>query len=907
MLVKIIFLLFAAAVFIAPAHAEPYVFDNAKMLKDTGPLEKEIGEFVNKHSIFIVVETDSFEEERGLVVENSFARHDLYTKGRPSFNMVLLFNVAKKELYYRVSKGCELEEQEITEALGKPEITGATDYDKMLLEAVKSLEAAVEKKLANYVCKVPEKRACKPDVEKPEIKKRVMKYTYKGKIKPTAVVLHYIDFPGVEDAVKVLEGYGFSVQLMVEKDGTIYQLTENLDDMSEGTQCANAYSISVEIVGNEQSLLENQVQYSSVLKLVKWLSKEYDIDLSKSVAKRPQKGLLGHSEVAALCAGSDKKSDPGDAYMQLVRAEACMPPNRAGAGIVIDLTQGLSAADIASIEAPILEDKRWKSRRPSIFLIALNNQLDSLYPEALKYAEDADADCVVVAETGQNYISFSRKDCALSDAEFSRVLSKRQKEISEGANPGKQAAAMKDVAFDVAEGIYLVSKHNEELKKAGEENLIAILSSFFTDVGSSIYGTIFPVSLAAGENKYASQAEKVMERAAKFPIYNPFTLEIFEGAKSKFSPTPNEVFSRGRWSADSGSLGDRLLRWHEVLNPKLMSPSVRFFGFSQPSNLQSADFAIDIPAGLFCRIEITNRPTDFQLSGSSEKETNSKIVFCGSAKKITVGPEGDCFNRGADTCEIVVTEGIVFKNRYELVFSIDYDYYNSKTSISPNADKIASRFIQAIYKGVDAANKNKFSVKITPEELYTISVGEGMVRYLREAYFFGNSYISGFDDLGVDTIGNRIDYLKKSNFIRNDFALDVVKRRNEKNEEVLSAYFIDIDDAMEAAAAMVALSKSQFLQDAANLGIDVKTLTRRQMNFWTYFYFNCGEGCGYKQLRKFVSSGRLDDEGYINARPGEIIMNGRNARHNSVIRAVVMEFMYDSGMLALEKPRGDVA
>lgn len=896
-----VFFAVVALLFIVTAsRAEFYVKDNADILKNPQQIENEIADLVNKDVVVIIVETENFAEERPRVVYDKFLKHGLDKKGKPSFNMVLVLNVGANELYYRVSKGCELQEEEISVALNNANIRNAyssKDYDKTILEAVKNLKSLIRKKLENRYCPLRKSPICKLEAEEPAIVKRTMNYKYMGRIKPAAIVLHYTDFPDVSSAVARLEEQGLSTQLMIDRDGTVYQLTENIDDMAQGTKCANAYTISIEIVGNEKSLLENKAQYNSVVETVKWLAKKYDIDLAKKVASRPQKGLLGHSEVAALCPGAEKKVDPGENYMKLVRGEVC-PVSKSGTqlasteprGVVIDLAQKLSGEDTARIESSVLDDERWKEEPPNMFLMTKDSSVsEDLYSKAFEYAEDSDAECIIVADINGNSVSFSRQDCTLSEGEFQDVLLSNKKDIASNAEAGNSAEAMKIVASKVAEEIYTLSKENEEQKLAEEESLVSILSGFFNGLGSSIYGIFVPASTNPSKN-YEQQAKLVMQRAAQFPPDDPRTIALFESAKRRYSPTQQNIFDAG--------LQKRLVNWHTVLRPEMISfklyPGESPIEISE-ENLMKQDFTISIPKGTFCRIIITNYPSEYEF-GYDSPIILERNVECSKSITIKIGIDGDCFIRGTNTCEIVILEGFIDVKQQEHIFSIDYEY---KITDMNNANKIAKDFIKSMYIGLDISNRNSFNVKINPEEIYAISMGEGIVVHLRTLYVSKRTVLYGYTT-GLDTIGDRIDYLKQKRFIREDFDLEKSSVINEKGEVVTDARFNNIHDVMEATAAMVALSKAQFLQDAANLGINIKTLSRRQVNFWTYYYFNCGERCGFKQLRKFAVNGKLQDESFINAKPGEQIENGRNARHNSIIRAVMMEFIYDTGIFSQE-------
>lgn len=894
-------IVFATFVIMAHAANAEYVFDNAGVLRDASALELELSDLANKDRVIIIAETENLDEEKGYVINERFKKYGLDKKGRPEFNMVLVLDPKNSNLHYRVSKGCELREEELTAALNKPNISTAYsegDYDKALLEAVRNLKSLIQKKMSEIICEI-RRPICLLNDEEIQVEKLPFQYKYRGKIKPAAIVLHHIDFPTLGEAVRSLEDQDLSVQLIIDKDGKTYQLMENLDEMSAGAKCANSDSISVEILGDEKSLLENNVQYKSVVKTVKWLAKKYSIDLSKQEAKRPQSGLLAHSEVAALCPNAPHKADPGRQYMQMVRTDAC---NRGqsvaeSANFVIDLTQKLSQEDISKIEYPVLNDPRWRNNAPNIFLIYRENFADELSNEAIDYAELSEPDCIIVANKADSGLQFSSLDCTLSDSEFQTLIDSDRGKIDKSVQEGKFSDALSVVVSDTAESIYALQKMNEEKKKSTEKDLITSINQFFNEIGSQIQGFIIPVST----DPYKQLSDKVMQRAIQYKLGNSNTHTLFEGAKREFSLTPESIFN-------ADSLEPRLLNWHTVLNPEIgTSINSRMFYYpSEPpednpfiENLKTSSFKIPIPNGLFCRVEIVN----FRGFGLKEKLSGfvgeNRIVKCGSEYEIKVGENGDCYTNSPGSCGIKVREGIIRTNYKEYIFSIYYQTEKEIAGMERNKE-IARNFIKSIYNGVDSANKNKFGTKITPEELYTISVGEGMVFYLINSY---NNHtataVSGCEHLGIDTIKSQLNYLKENNFIKNDFSLRPEKCKHDKTGELRnSSTFSNMKDALEAAGAVVALAKTQSLQDAQNLGVDIKTLTRKQVNFWTYYYFNCGKECGFSFLRKYVSNGQLRDDSFINAKPGEIVFNGQNARYNAIIRAVMMEFIYDTGIFS---------
>ena len=117
------------------------------------------------------------------------------------------------------------------------------------------------------------------------------------KFRPSMVVMHYTVTP---DAESVWNGFArgcnmdagdfgsiwghASVQLMVDKDGTVYQLMP-LDRRCTGAYGVNHVALSIEMIAlNEADLLSRPRQVWASLRLVKWLLARYQIPLDKVIS-----------------------------------------------------------------------------------------------------------------------------------------------------------------------------------------------------------------------------------------------------------------------------------------------------------------------------------------------------------------------------------------------------------------------------------------------------------------------------------------------------------------------------------------------------------------------------------------------------------------------------------------------
>jgi hypothetical protein len=112
--------------------------------------------------------------------------------------------------------------------------------------------------------------------------------------------------------------------------------------------------------------------------------------------------------------------------------------------------------------------------------------------------------------------------------------------------------------------------------------------------------------------------------------------------------------------------------------------------------------------------------------------------------------------------------------------------------------------------------------------------------------------VPGFQYLGLDTFGTRVEGLRRQGLLPESFKegvdYTVSSARNEKGEIVQSADFANLQAGLTAMTAMVADERRRFLNDvSAVLGPNVKP-TEDQTNFFTYLYFNTGSGGGRRLL-----------------------------------------------------------
>lgn len=174
----------------------------------------------------------------------------------------------------------------------------------------------------------------------------VKRITYTGRtITPTAIVLHWTGgSQTVDETIAALASNnacgtgGCSVQLTIDAQGTIWQLTDPINTLTAHAAGINDKSIGIEISSAgpsveaaEASILGNQTQKQSVINAVVSLMNQFNIQLDPDIEGK--KGLLGHYETdAASYGGQNGKSDPGRIYMAEIRAavEAALASGEAG-------------------------------------------------------------------------------------------------------------------------------------------------------------------------------------------------------------------------------------------------------------------------------------------------------------------------------------------------------------------------------------------------------------------------------------------------------------------------------------------------------------------------------------------------------------------------------------------------
>lgn len=183
--------------------------------------------------------------------------------------------------------------------------------------------------------------------------------------------------------------------------------------------------------------------------------------------------------------------------------------------------------------------------------------------------------------------------------------------------------------------------------------------------------------------------------------------------------------------------------------------------------------------------------------------------------------------------------------------------------------------------------------EVSASFLYAVAMGEGLNLWLDKAspaVPLLEQPVRGFQYLGVDTFGTRVDGLRRNGLIPDTFREGVdytlSTHTNEKGERVTSADFPTVKAGITALTAMVADERRRFLADAERIGV---APTADQINFFTYLYFNTGSNGGRRLLEEH---GLALAEKWEGPPPP----NNRNAVFNSLQRVATWKMVEALGV-----------
>ena len=155
-----------------------------------------------------------------------------------------------------------------------------------------------------------------------------IKYRCQGDIqKVSGIILHFTDTNTMENAINAMESRQLFVQIIIDKDGKAYQLTDKVSNFSAGATGGNSWGINIEIVGKEvdleKSSEQKDAQFQSVVATTKFLSDYYQIPITNELPfplDTQWQGIFSHQQVDAFHpkGGRRGKIDPGETYMRHV-------------------------------------------------------------------------------------------------------------------------------------------------------------------------------------------------------------------------------------------------------------------------------------------------------------------------------------------------------------------------------------------------------------------------------------------------------------------------------------------------------------------------------------------------------------------------------------------------------------
>jgi hypothetical protein len=261
-------------------------------------------------------------------------------------------------------------------------------------------------------------------------------------------------------------------------------------------------------------------------------------------------------------------------------------------------------------------------------------------------------------------------------------------------------------------------------------------------------------------------------------------------------------------------------------------------------------------------------------------------------------------------------------NRKANCVNIDEDF--KLLSMKPEVKDIDKNRIKDMigyfYNSADAASKNKYNIIVTPAEIYTIGMGEGLMEALEVIKIdgqwslnsFGITYycdkripkvLDGYQLVGLDYFPDEISSIKDGNYIRQDFNEGNEYRKmlpflGDTKKLVKPASFSSYKYMIEALGARVAWTRGLFLNDLREKGVDINSLKEDQMFFWTYYYFNAGQEAGKDELVKHINNKKLDDSSFIMAGPSKKIENGCSRRNNAIMRLATYKAIKELGIFS---------
>lgn len=147
--------------------------------------------------------------------------------------------------------------------------------------------------------------------------------------KPSMIVMHFTVVPTAEQTYAVLQRRKVSVHLMVDRDGSTYQLMP-FNRRCNGAYGVNHKALSIEMVATSESdLLSHPQQLFQSFCCVKYLCAKYDIppekvvghyEVGMGVTRVPEYLDMADPYYPTRYPPNEKRTDPGETYMRWLRA-----------------------------------------------------------------------------------------------------------------------------------------------------------------------------------------------------------------------------------------------------------------------------------------------------------------------------------------------------------------------------------------------------------------------------------------------------------------------------------------------------------------------------------------------------------------------------------------------------------
>ena len=253
-----------------------------------------------------------------------------------------------------------------------------------------------------------------------------------------------------------------------------------------------------------------------------------------------------------------------------------------------------------------------------------------------------------------------------------------------------------------------------------------------------------------------------------------------------------------------------------------------------------------------------------------------------------IGRQGGYYNAPVESSIIYFTESVpyYYLNNQEIIPSIRIIEKELASYISDNLiaclnfkDFIDNGFKirQGNYTISTAINDNNVDIRMYyPIKIEKSGISIVLKEYTSGEYFhyfittdeFSEYYrdhnlpVSGLAYLGTDVAGDPGEQrrLREGGFWPE--SLEVVTSREfrqEQGTQTIPGNFNSLQDGLVGMAGILAERKKTFLDDfRRKFGEgELKRLSEEEISFWTYFYYNCGQGCGKGHLygEEFVTGG----------------------------------------------------